>query len=59
MPQENAEAQGGERVYRPVTWCVERLPANIRTVGPEELIWRIRMKHNPEQTNKSIQEWLP
>lgn len=57
MPQENAEAQGGERVYTPVTWCVERLPANIRTVGPEELIWRIRMKHNPEQTKKLIQEW--
>ena len=57
MPQENAQAQGGERVYGPVLWCVERLPAGIRTVGPEELIWRIRMKHNPRQTRKLIQHW--
>ena len=42
---------------RPPTWCVERLPANIRTVAPEELVWRIRMKHNPEQTRKLIQHW--
>jgi hypothetical protein len=57
MPQENAEAHGGERGYTPVTWCVERLPASIRAVGPEELFWRIRMKHNPEQTRKLIQDW--
>jgi hypothetical protein len=57
MPQENAAAQGGVRGYTPVTWCAERLPSNIRTVGPEELIWRIRMKHNPEQTKKLIQDW--
>jgi hypothetical protein len=57
MPQENAETQGGERGYTPVTWCVERLPVKIRTVGPEELFWRIRMKHNPAQTRKLIQDW--
>jgi hypothetical protein len=57
MPQEDAAAKGGQSVYAPVTWCAERLPANIRTVGPEELIWRIRMKHNPEQTKKLIQDW--
>jgi len=57
MSQENAEARGGERGYAPVTWCAERLPASIRTVGPEELVWRIRMKHNPEQTRKLIQDW--
>jgi hypothetical protein len=52
-----AQAQGGERIYRPAMWCADRLPANIRTVGPEELVWRIRMKHNPEQTKKLIQDW--
>jgi hypothetical protein len=59
MPQdlEHAEPQGGERAYTPVVWCVERLPANIRTVGPEELIWRIRMKHDPEETKKLILKW--
>ena len=57
MPQENAAAQGGERGYAPVLWCAQRLPADIRAVGPEELIWRIRMKHNPQQTRKLIQDW--
>jgi hypothetical protein len=57
MPQENAEAQGGARGYSPVAWCVERLPASVRTAGPEELVWRIRMKHNPEQTRQLIQNW--
>ena len=59
MPQENAEAQGGERGYAPVMWCVERLPASIRAVGPEELVWRIRMKHDPEETKQLIQKWTP
>jgi hypothetical protein len=57
MPPEEAAAKGGQRLYGPVTWCAERLPANIRTVGPEELLWRIRLKHNPEQTKKLIQDW--
>jgi len=54
MPQEDAAAKGGQSVYGPVTWCAERLGPNIRAVGPEELIWRIRMKHNPEQTKKTV-----
>jgi hypothetical protein len=59
MPQEPdaATAEGGQSIYAPATWCAGRLPSNIRTVSPEELIWRIRMKHNPEQTKKLIQEW--
>ena len=54
MPQEDAAAQGGARGYTPVTWCAERLPSSIRVVSTEELIWRIRMKHNPEQTKQFI-----
>lgn len=57
MPQEKAAALGGVRGYTPVTWCAEGLPSNIRTVSPEELIWRIRMKHNAEQTKKQIAVW--
>jgi hypothetical protein len=59
IPQdlEHAEPHGGQRAYSPVTWCVDRLPANIRAVSPEELIWRIRMKHNPAQTKTLIQDW--
>jgi hypothetical protein len=54
MPQGNAAAQGGVRGYTPVTWCAARLPSNIRAVSPEELIWRIRMKHDAEQTRRLI-----
>jgi hypothetical protein len=57
LPQEDGGAHGGERVYAPATWCAEQLPANIRTVAPEEPVWRIRMKHDPEQTRKLIQDW--
>ena len=57
MSQEDAAAKGGQSIYAPVTWCAGRLPASIRTVGPEELVWRIRLKHNPEQTKRLIQDW--
>ncbi len=57
LPQERAEAAGGVRGYLPVTWCAERLPAEIRVVSPEELAWRIRMKHDPLQTEKLINSW--
>jgi hypothetical protein len=57
MPQEDAAAQGGVRGYTPVTWCAARLPSNIRIVSPEELIWRVRMRHDTEQTRRLIQEW--
>jgi hypothetical protein len=57
MPREQAAAKGGQSIYGPAMWCAERLPANIRTVSPEELIWRVRMKRNPEQTKKLIQDW--
>jgi hypothetical protein len=57
MPQENAAANGGVRGYAPATWCAARLPSTIRSVSPEELIWRIRMKHNPAETQRLIAEW--
>jgi len=56
MPQENAEAAGGVRGYSPVIWCAERLPASVRVVSPEELVWRIRMQHDPFQTRKLISD---
>jgi hypothetical protein len=57
MAQDNAPARKGMRGYTPVTWCATRLPWNIRTVSPEELMWRIRMKHNAGETKKLIAEW--
>ena len=55
--KKSASEEGGLRGYTPVVWCAERLPDTIRVVTPEELAWRIRMKHNPEQTNQLIRTW--
>lgn len=57
MPQENAAAHDGVRGYSPVLWCAERLPAGIRVVSPEELVWRIRMQHNPSQTKNLMSQF--
>jgi hypothetical protein len=50
IPQENAATKAGERGYSPVVWCAERLPENIRVISPEEMVWRVRMKHDQLQT---------
>jgi hypothetical protein len=55
--KKDAPRRGGISGYTPVTWCVERLPESICVVCPEELVWRIRMKHDPEQTRKLIEEF--
>jgi hypothetical protein len=54
MPQDKASSQGGARGYLPVTWCAQRLPPGIRVVSPDELVWRIRMRHDPAQTTRLI-----
>jgi hypothetical protein len=37
-----------------VKLCADKLDKNIEIVNVEELIWRIRMKYQPEQTKKII-----
>ena len=54
MQQESAAANGGVRGYSPALWCAERLPQSIRVVSPEELVWRIRMQHNPTHTREMM-----
>jgi hypothetical protein len=54
LPQSQAADHGGQRGYAPVTWCAQRLQNDIKVVSPEELIWRIRMKHDPRQTRAEI-----
>lgn len=54
LAQADASARGGVRGYTPITWCAERLPATIRVISPEEMIWRLRMQHNPVQTKQFI-----
>lgn len=44
----------GHRSCEIIQWCIDRLNDSIRVVTPEEIIWRIRMDHNPEQTREAI-----
>ena len=44
----------GIRGFTPVKWCTDLLNPAVKTVTIEELLWRIRMKHNPEQTEQII-----
>lgn len=41
----------------PVKWTTEELSKDINVVSIEELLWRIRMEHNAEETQKVIQNW--
>lgn len=45
----------GERGMSPLTWVVDDLADDIMLVSPEELIWRLRMQRNPEQTRRAIE----
>lgn len=54
IPQEKAGSLQGERGIAPVAWCVERLDPSVHVVTPEELVWRLRMQHDPEQTEQVL-----
>jgi len=34
----------------PTSWCIKRLDPSIRVITPDELVWRTRMIHRPNQT---------
>jgi hypothetical protein len=59
IAQNNTAAQGGQRGYSPAFWCAQRIGTSIRTIAPSEMAWRLRMKHNPEQTRALIEQWKP
>lgn len=44
----------GKRGVVPVKWTVDRIKSHTDIITIEELIWRIRMKYNPEQTKSII-----
>lgn len=47
--------RSGHRGVSPTRWCVERLnPEDVRVVSPAELLWRIRMRHDPKATAREI-----
>jgi hypothetical protein len=56
MSQEDATKKNGVRGYSPVVWCAKRLPASIRVISPEEMVWRMRMKHDPAQTKEFMSQ---
>lgn len=51
------EKLGAHRGLPAVLEVTDRLPENIRVVTPAEVAWRIRMKHNPAQTQQLIQQF--
>ncbi|ARN55768.1 GxGYxYP domain-containing protein [Sedimentisphaera salicampi] len=50
------EADGSWAGVTPTKWCVDELDRDVNVVSPEELLWRIRMNHNPAQTKEVIDE---
>jgi hypothetical protein len=38
--------------------CQKRLPSNVKCVSLQELIWRMRMKHRPDQTKNILNQFL-
>lgn len=54
MPQTDAWKHGGKRGVTPVGWCVDRLSNEVHVVPIEELLWRIRMAHDPAQTRRAL-----
>ncbi|NDV95278.1 hypothetical protein D0T84_10140 [Dysgonomonas sp. 521] len=53
---ENA-AGGGIRGAAAAEMCVRRLSEDYQVVNLQELIWRVRMHYEPEQTNKYLSEY--
>jgi hypothetical protein len=51
------DAKAAERGLTPVRWCVDRIGDRVEVVSPEELLWRIRMGHDPKQTRAAIEAW--
>lgn len=56
LTAENCISTGehGHSGVKPALWCIERLNSKFKVVNAEELIWQLRMKHNPEQTKQII-----
>jgi hypothetical protein len=57
MEQEGDALKGAgvARGLTPVSWCVGRLSPKVKVVSPEELIWRLRMEHNPDETQRLLE----
>ncbi len=63
VPRGDEQAENAPRGYsdhvgvEPVKWCIYRLDDKVKVVTPAELIWRLRMEHDPEVTKKVIKNY--
>lgn len=48
------DRDGTQAGVAPTFWCVKRLDPTVKVVTPDELVWRIRMTHRPEQTRNLL-----
>lgn len=55
IPQDVAVKHGASRGYNAALWCADRLPASVHVVSPEEMAWRIRMKHDRDVTTRLLE----
>jgi hypothetical protein len=49
----------GSRGLTPVKWCIDLIDAGTGVVSIEELLWRIRMKHDPDETAQTLKNSTP
>ncbi len=54
VPQREAPRLGAQRGHTIADWCQQKLNDSVRTVTIEELLWRLRMAHDPEETKRRI-----
>lgn len=57
LPNDDTRYTQGVRGYSPAVWCAARLPKEVRAIAPEEMAWRLRMQHNPTQTEDLIHKY--
>jgi len=48
------KSKGDQTGVTPVEWCKKKLNKNVMVVPLDELIWRIRMQHDPVATKKLL-----
>jgi len=46
--------KGAQTGVLPVQWCKEKLTNDVKVVPLDELLWRIRMQHDPAATKKLL-----
>ena len=53
---QKAKSRDGQAGLGPIACGVEKLDTAVKVIHPEEMLWRIRMEHNPQQTRQIISQ---